>query len=84
MIFKSKFNRGDIVYFWSSNEVKILRGTISEISLWYSDKRIKWKYGIKPLSSGKAFQLSEMIPEDLIFREKDDVIDFCMKLTDNI
>lgn len=36
MTFRSKFNIGDKVYFWSFYNVKIMEGKIDYVSLYYS------------------------------------------------
>lgn len=86
MILESKFNIGDIVYYWSMEKIKVLRGEITSIST-YSYKEnggIKntFKYYVNPNTG--TISLSECIPEHLIFKEREDVFEFCMALTKDI
>lgn len=46
-----------------------------------------WRYymhQIDPKSYQSMFSLREQVPEHLVFRNRDDVFDFCMKLTEGI
>lgn len=88
MKFESKFDIGETVYYWSVEKVKILFGRIESISLWQSEnKKPNWRYGIRHINP-KSYQplptLNEQVPEHLVFRKRDDVFDFCMKLTEDI
>lgn len=86
MIFKSKFDIGDVVYYWSNKKIKALRGEICSISLSkLKDNEEQWNYSIIPtLDEDKPFSICEMVSESLVFKERDDVFDFCMKLTEGI
>lgn len=83
MTFRSKFNIGDKVYFWSFYNVKIMEGKIDYVSLYYSKAcGIEWNYGVSPLE--RTSISSERIPEHLVFNNRSDVLDFCMELTKDI
>ena len=88
MKFESKFDIGETVYYWSVEKVKILFGRIEAISLYQTeDKEPVWRYSmhqIDPKSYQHMFSLREQVPEHLVFRKRDDVFDFCMKLTEDI
>lgn len=86
MEINSKFNIGDKVYFWSTNKVKIIHGEIDSISIYVTNSNIRNSYGVIPIKTknDNFFALSEQVPEHLIFRERDDVFEFCMKLTEYI
>lgn len=86
MKFDSKFDIGDKVYYWSIEKVKILFGEIESISLWQTDnKEPSWRYGIAPIDPKKPMlAIREQVPEHLVFQRRDDVFDFCMKLTEGI
>lgn len=88
MKFESKFDIGETVYYWSVEKVKILFGRIEAISLYQAeDKEPAWRYSmhqIDPNSYQPMFSLREQVPEHLVFRKRDDVFDFCMKLTEGI
>lgn len=88
MKFESKFDIGEIVYYWSVEKVKILFGRIEAISLYQpEDKEPVWRYSmhqIDPKSYQHMCSLREQVPEHLVFRKRDDVFDFCMKLTEGI
>lgn len=88
MKFESKFDIGETVYYWSVEKVKILFGRIEAISLYQTeDKEPAWRYSmqqIDPKSYQPMFSLREQVPEHLVFRKRDDVFDFCMKLTEGI
>lgn len=87
MTFESKFNIGERVYYWSVNSVRMLWGEICDISL-YADKdgAISWLYGVSQIDveTDKPRYVIERTPEHLLFRERSDVFDFCMKLTEGI
>lgn len=87
MAFESKFDIGERVYYWSVNSVRMLWGEISDISF-YADKdgASSWLYGLSQVDveTDKPSFTRERIPEHLLFRERSDVLDFCMKLTENI
>lgn len=82
MTVKSKFDIGDKVYYWSIKEVNVLCGNIEYIHITADEDKVKISYGIKKAS--ERLILSEAIPEHLVFREREDVFDFCMKLTKDI
>lgn len=88
MKFDSKFDIGETVYYWSVEKVKILFGRIEGITLWQTeDKEPSWRYGIAQIDPKKyqpILALREQVPEHLVFRKRDDVFDFCMKLTEDI
>lgn len=87
MLLKTKFDIGDEVYFWSIENVKVSKGIIKEISMWVSmNSKSNYRYGIAELKEGKdvKFTLSELIPEHLVFKDRDEIIDFCMALTNDI
>ena len=88
MTFQSKFDIGDMVYYWSINKVKILFGRIEAISLYQTeDEESNWSYSMKqidPNNEQPMFSLREQVPEHLIFRQRGDVLDFCMKLSEGI
>lgn len=88
MKFESKFDIGETVYYWSVEKVKILFGRIEVISLYQTeDKEPVWRYSmhqIDPKSYQTMLSLREQVPEHLVFRKRDDVFDFCMKLTEGI
>lgn len=88
MKFESKFDIGETVYYWSVEKVKILFGRIEAISLYQTeDKEPYWRYSIHqidPKSYQHMFSLREQVPEHLVFRQRDEVFDFCMKLTEGI
>lgn len=51
------------------------------------DKEPVWRYSmhqIDPKSYQHMCSLREQVPEHLVFRKRDDVFDFCMKLTEGI
>ena len=84
MEFKTQYNIGDKLYYWSIDKVKILYGEITGISFYATlngdNIGIKLDYYIRP--SGNA--LSERVPEHLMFKDRDDVFDFCYKLTNDL
>lgn len=88
MKFESKFDIGETVYYWSVEKVKILFGRIEGITLCQTgDKDPIWRYGITQIDPKKyqpILALREHVPEHLVFRKRDDVFDFCMKLTEDI
>lgn len=88
MKFESKFDIGDTVYYWSIDKVKILFGRIEAISLYQAeDKEPHWRYAMHQIDPKKyqpILSLREQVPEHLVFRQRDDVFDFCMKLTEGI
>lgn len=87
MTFESKFSIGERVYYWSVNNVRMLWGEIRDISL-YADKdgAISWLYGVSQIDveTDKPRYVIERMPEHLLFRERSDVFDFCIKLTEGI
>lgn len=85
MKLNSKFNVGDEVYFLSLREVKAMKGKIINIGLYYSEiNDLEWSYGIKPIEEHYPYTMSERIPEDLIFKDRSEILDFCMRLTEDI
>lgn len=87
MKFDSKFDIGDKVYYWSIEKVKILFGRIECISLWQTeDKDPIWRYSITQIDpkNKPILAIREQVPEHLVFQRRDDVFDFCMKLTEGI
>lgn len=82
MIVKSKFDIGDKVYYWSIKEANVLCGNIAYIRIMADKEKIKISYGIEKVN--ERFSISEDIPEHLVFKEREDVFEFCMKLTKNI
>lgn len=88
MKFESKFDIGGTVYYWSVEKVKILFGRIEAISLYQTeDKEPSWRYGIAQIDPKKykpILSIREQVPGHLVFRKRDDVFDFCMKLTEGI
>lgn len=88
MKFESKFDIGDTVYYWSVEKVKILFGRIEAISLYQAeDKEPHWRYSMHQIDPKKyepILALREQVPEHLVFRKRDDIFDFCMKLTEGI
>ena len=84
MILKSKFDVGEQVYYFDNKTIKALKGEIQAIYVSATDKEISFSYFVKPLGSFIVNPFATTLPESLIFREKDDIIDFCIKLTDNI
>lgn len=82
MIVESKFDIGDKVYYWSIKEVKVLCGNITYIHIMADKEKTKFSYGLK--KAGEEFSFSEDIPEHLVFKEREDVFDFCMELTKDI
>lgn len=87
MRLKSKFDISDEIYYWSIDNVQIMQGTTTGLSVFVVQKNddinISWKYCVKP-SNGENPFYSEMVPEHLVFREREDVFEFCMALTKNI
>lgn len=83
MTFESKFDIGETVYYYSVNTGQLLQGEIYNLSF-YAEKNggLSWLYGIIP--PNEALTIAERVPENLIFRERGDILDFCMKLTENI
>lgn len=77
---ESKFNIGDIVYFWSIDKVEISRGEIQNVYISISKDKQKCSYYI--VATGKL--VGESIPEHLVFPKRDDVFDFCFALTKDI
>ena len=77
MEFKTQYNIGDKLYYWSIDKVKILYGEITGISFYAT---LNGDYYIR--SSGNA--LSERVPEYLMFKDRNDVFDFCYKLTNDL
>jgi hypothetical protein len=87
MKFESKFDIGETVYYWSVEKVKILFGRIEAISLYQAeDKEPVWRYSMHHIDPKKyqPILIREQVPEHLVFRKRDDVFDFCMKLTEGI
>lgn len=87
MKFESKFDIGETVYYWSVEKVKILFGRIEAISLYQAeDKEPVWRYSMHQIDPKKyqPILIREQVPEHLVFRKRDDVFDFCMKLTEGI
>lgn len=89
MIFESKFNLDEIVYYWSIKKVKILRGKITAINSYLSKRgdknRCEYSYYVEEISIDKVnLNLSELVPEHLLFRKRDDVLDFCVALAKDI
>lgn len=81
MNFISKFDINELVYFWSIKNNKILQGRISSISFFISkDSKCKWTYYVKT----SEYVFSEEVSEQFIFRRKEDIINFCINLTNNI
>lgn len=50
------------------------------------NSKSNYRYGIAELKEGKdvKFTLREPIPEHLVFKDRDEINNFYMKLTDNI
>lgn len=83
MNFESKFDIGDKVYYWSDRERKVLFGRINDISmLTENGSKVDWKYYLKPVFTDGNIVFNECIPEYLVFRNKDEVLDFAVKLTE--
>lgn len=83
MIVESKFNIEQEVYYWSLKNVKVRKGTITGISLSvHSDSDIRVRYWVRPVDN--KIEFSEDVPEHLVFRLREDVFEFCMKLTEGI
>lgn len=84
MNFKTQYNIGDKLYYWSIDKVKILYGEVIGISLHVilngNNIDIKLDYYIRPSEN----VLSERVPEHLMFKDRDDVFDFCYKLTNGL
>lgn len=89
MIFESKFDLNETVYYWSVKKVKVLRGKITGISTFLTRREVEnkceYSYYVEEISTDKVnFNLSELVPEHLLFREREDVFDFCVALTKDI
>lgn len=88
MILQSKFDIGETVYYWSVEKVKILFGRIEAITLYQTeDKEPDCRYSIAQIDPKKyqpILALREQVAEHLVFRKRNDVFDFCMKLTEGI
>lgn len=79
---ETKFEIDETVYFYNPNEGRISMGTISAISiLIMSNGRIE-SYGIHPIETN--FPLSGFLPDKWVFKNKDEVIDFCCNLMRDI
>ena len=63
-----------------------MRGEICSISLFkLLGEKEQYTYGIQPLTNEDGhFILNEMVPEVLVFKEREDIFDFCVKLTEEI
>lgn len=80
MEINTKFNIGEQVYFLDPEEGKLINGEIYSITAYVDKNKKEYKYTIKP---GQELSIS-IIPECFIFKSKDDVLDFCIKLTKDI
>lgn len=79
---ETTFEMGQVVIFYDPNNCRILPGTITGISYFKNlDSPGKESYYIKP--NNATFSIGPC-PTDFIFKDKDSVLDFCVKLMKDI
>lgn len=86
MIINNKFEIGEKVYYWSNENSCVKIGIILKIKIEvYKDdsrEKVLIRYYMKEYD--KSFSFGETVPENLIFRRREDVFDFCMEFTKNV
>lgn len=75
------YDISDIVYYWSDRRRKVLVGRIDSVSVHQTKEHTKATYYIKAINDEDSF-LSEPVTEDLVFRNKDAILDFAVKITE--
>ena len=68
----SKFNEGDVVWFFESMNVKFMEGTIDSINSW--DKWAGFRYEIQHINP-EGNQMTYNVEEKHIFTSKNEVLD---------
>ena len=68
----SKFNEGDIVWFFEPMKVKFMEGTINSFNSW--DKWSGFRYEIQHINP-EGNQIAYNVEEKHIFTSKDEVLD---------
>lgn len=82
MIFKSKYNPNEFVYFWNEKKKRICKGNIYNISLFFSStiNSVSWSYWVKEVNNDNSL-ITIQVDESLIFKSKDEVLDFACEIT---
>lgn len=82
MVFKSKYNPGELVYFWNERKKRICKENIYNISSFFSSttNSVSWSYWVKELNNDNSL-ITIQVDESLIFKSKDEVLDFACEIT---
>lgn len=81
---ETTFEIGQSVIFYDPNNCRILPGIITGVSYFKNlDTPGKESYYIKPNHYNSSFSVGPC-PIDFVFKDKDSVLDFCVKLMQDI
>lgn len=78
---------GQSVFYFDLKEHKINKGIINGISIFIDGSGTTYMYSINkidPYKGPSPFSLPNSYPPDLIFRDKDEILDFCLKLSEHV
>ena len=78
---------GQSIFYFDLKEHKINKGIISGISIFINSSDTTYLYSINkmdPHNGPSLFSLPNSYPLDLIFRDKDEILDFCLKLSEHV
>ena len=83
MDIKTTFDIGESVYYFNGKKGKICQGEVMSIGLFVSENNVEEVLHIRE-KGGNGFRMPDNISPSMVFRKRDDVFEFCYKLTEGI
>ena len=77
-----KYNINDAVIFFDTYKCKLRHGKVIGVDVYNSNDFNIVKYDI--LTEGERLNVGRFIPESLIFSNRDDALDWAIKITDEL
>lgn len=85
MIFKSRYDLNDEVYFYNAKTLKVERGTVEGVYLrYYGPDDMSWSYYIQPNATKGRPLTRQTIEEQFIFKNRDEVFKFAYTITEDL